>query len=212
MDIFVLDKNPKLAAQAHYDTHVSKMCLETAQILSTVARRCVPASICNEQGLYKPTHSNHPSVLWAGKTYGNFLWTLKLFDELLNEFEYRFGHHHDSSCIYTSFVDTSGISERIKTRLNNDLTQTPPALAMETRYYRDKQNKPWVVGVSPHENLSAVNSYRHLYVTGKKHLQRYTRREYPNWFEKYRNEAFYKPPTLAINPSSFNGGLYGTIE
>jgi hypothetical protein len=35
MNIFVLDTDPILAAQAHCDTHVVKMILETAQLLST---------------------------------------------------------------------------------------------------------------------------------------------------------------------------------
>ena len=46
MNIFYLDKNPKIAAQMHCDKHVVKMVLEYAQILSTahrvidVVRRC----------------------------------------------------------------------------------------------------------------------------------------------------------------------------
>lgn len=33
MNIFMLDSNPELAAQYHYDTHIVKMILESAQIL-----------------------------------------------------------------------------------------------------------------------------------------------------------------------------------
>lgn len=36
MNIFMLDSNPELAAQYHYDTHIVKMILESAQILCTV--------------------------------------------------------------------------------------------------------------------------------------------------------------------------------
>ena len=38
MNIFVLDKHPVIAASMQCDKHVVKMVLETAQILSTVAR------------------------------------------------------------------------------------------------------------------------------------------------------------------------------
>ena len=38
MNIFFLDKDPKIAAQLQCDKHVVKMILETAQMLSTAAR------------------------------------------------------------------------------------------------------------------------------------------------------------------------------
>jgi hypothetical protein len=38
MNIFVLDQDPKLAAQAHLDKHVVKMIIEYAQLLSTAHR------------------------------------------------------------------------------------------------------------------------------------------------------------------------------
>ena len=38
MNIFVLDRNPTIAAQMACDKHVVKMILETAQMLCTVAR------------------------------------------------------------------------------------------------------------------------------------------------------------------------------
>ena len=39
MNIFFLDKNPIKAARKQCDKHVVKMVLETAQMLSTVARK-----------------------------------------------------------------------------------------------------------------------------------------------------------------------------
>ena len=37
MNIFILDRDPVLAAQYQCDKHVVKMVLETAQIMSTIA-------------------------------------------------------------------------------------------------------------------------------------------------------------------------------
>lgn len=49
MNIFVLDKNPSMAAQMLCDCHVRKMCVETAQILSGVMlRRGLPLIEYNE--------------------------------------------------------------------------------------------------------------------------------------------------------------------
>ena len=36
MNIFILDKNPKKAAEYHCDKHVIKMILETSQLLCSV--------------------------------------------------------------------------------------------------------------------------------------------------------------------------------
>lgn len=43
LNIFVLDRDPKLAAQYACDMHVSKMVVETAQILSTVVKKYIPS-------------------------------------------------------------------------------------------------------------------------------------------------------------------------
>ena len=57
MNIFILDKNPKLAAAMHCDKHVPKMILETAQMLSTAHR---VYDTPQAENLYKQAHLNHP--------------------------------------------------------------------------------------------------------------------------------------------------------
>lgn len=95
MNIFYLDRDPRRAAEMMHDKHVVKMILETAQILSTVCHRYG----VRNPGLYKPTHANHPSVLWAGETPENFQW-LYLHGVWLNqEFNYRYGHDHKSAAV-----------------------------------------------------------------------------------------------------------------
>lgn len=70
------------------DRHITKMALETAQILSTVLG-----------GPYKPTHKNHPSVLWAAK---HTEWTHEHFQGLLKEYTHRYGKTH--ACERLSFA------------------------------------------------------------------------------------------------------------
>ena len=86
MNIFVLDRNPMRAAQVHYDKHVVKMCLEYAQILSTV-------SGCS----YKPTHKNHPCVKWAAAAPEHYSWLYILAIELGREYTARYGKTHAST-------------------------------------------------------------------------------------------------------------------
>lgn len=85
MNIFVLDLNPMRAAQAHCDKHVVKMCLEYAQILSTVSGRG-----------YKPTHKNHPCVKWAAAPE-HYSWLFSLAVELGREYTARYGRVHAST-------------------------------------------------------------------------------------------------------------------
>lgn len=93
MNIFYLDRDPQLAAQMMHDKHVVKMILESAQILSTVCHR---HDTWIEE-MYRPTHKNHPSVLWAGDSADNFWWLYAHGLWLCKEFEYRYNHHHKSS-------------------------------------------------------------------------------------------------------------------
>ena len=62
MNIFHLDKNPKICARYHCDKHVVKMILETAQMLSTAYRR-----VCgDDDNLYKTAYPKHPMTIWVG--------------------------------------------------------------------------------------------------------------------------------------------------
>jgi hypothetical protein len=93
MNIFVLDRNPDIAAQYACDKHVVKMVLETAQILSTVAHKL------GLEAKYKPTHKNHPCTLWAGESKDNIEWLIKHGTALGKEYTKRYGKIHKSSLV-----------------------------------------------------------------------------------------------------------------
>ncbi len=121
MNIFYLDHNPTLAAQYQGDSHVVKMCLETAQIMSTVCYYYdVPAK-------YKPTHQKHPSVLWAVKSLSNFTWLYKHGIALCKEYYNRYDKIHASYSIIKSCYRECRYSFHNK-------KPTPPALAMPDKY------------------------------------------------------------------------------
>ena len=52
MNIFYLDRDPKIAAQMMCDKHVVKMILESAQMLSTSHRVLDGDKSADEKGLY----------------------------------------------------------------------------------------------------------------------------------------------------------------
>lgn len=96
MNIFVLDIDPKKAAQYHVNSHTSKMNVEYAQIMCTVL---------NDLGVstpYKSTHRNHPCTKWARESLSNYLWLRELALELHKEFQHRYGKTHKSGLVVES--------------------------------------------------------------------------------------------------------------
>jgi hypothetical protein len=88
VNIFVTNIDPILSAQSLDDSRVVKMTLETAQMLSTVF-----------DVAYRPTHKNHPCVLWARKDYRNKSWLIRHGLGLSWEYTYRFGRVHASHAV-----------------------------------------------------------------------------------------------------------------
>jgi hypothetical protein len=100
MNIFYLHPDPKTAAKMHCDKHCVKMVLETAQLLSTAHRELDGDELSDRRGLYKSTHRNHPSAVWARANRENYDWLVGLFKGLLEEYTARYGQGaHASSKI-----------------------------------------------------------------------------------------------------------------
>lgn len=157
MNIFILDKDPETCAKMHCDKHIVKMVLETAQILSTVVQ---PDDVRYE-GLYKPTHRNHPCTKWAGESLGNFVWLYCLGLELAREYRHRYGKVHKSGLV---IVPTSAIAFR---HVGTDMEMTPFAQAMPEQY----------------RNEDAVSAYRNYYLSEKASIAKWTKREIPSWWK-----------------------------
>lgn len=90
MNIFVLDSDPAKAAEMLCDSHVVKMCVETAQILSGVMLRRGRKLL---DGMPKPQNINHPVIVAAEDTAAAN-WLSDYNFDLLEEFRYRFGKEH----------------------------------------------------------------------------------------------------------------------
>jgi len=77
VNIFVLDRDPAIAAAMHCDQHLHKMILESAQMLSTAVRYYC-SYLKNFNGYYKPTHINHPCTSWVADSRKNAAWLVQL--------------------------------------------------------------------------------------------------------------------------------------
>ena len=122
MNIFILDRDPAVAARYHCDKHVSKMILESAQMLSTVLG-----------GPYKKTHQNHPCTVWVGESMGNAMWLFELAHSLNREWKIRYGH----SVNHKSFEVIKDIVMENKWIELPDMGLTPFAQAMPEQFKRN---------------------------------------------------------------------------
>lgn len=165
MNIFVLDNNPKIAAQYHTDKHVVKMILETAQLLST-AHHILDTNSNITQYIYKKTHYNHPCAVWVRENSANYLWALDLLKELLLEYEHRYNKIHLTKTLLP-YLSNPPIN------IKPSSTITSFAQAMPDTYKKQ----------------DSVAAYRTYYLWEKRDLFNWTKREMPEWIkEEIKNE------------------------
>lgn len=156
MNIFVLDHDIDRCARYHCDRHVSKMILESVQILCTAL---------NKKGFstpYRSTHVKHPCVLWVECSHDNFMWLSELARALNGEYRYRYHKDHDHASI--------AVLERIENYRFEASGLTEFAQAMPAQYK--------VPG-------DAVAAYRAFYLGEKHHFARWTRRSEPEWWGRH---------------------------
>ena len=176
MNIFYLDKNPKVCAEMHLDKHVVKMIIEYAQLMSTAHRvldgvvtegksqsgRKQKKYIINDEResiLYSATHINHPSAIWVRQSQLNYFWLYELFGWLCTEYTHRYGRHH--------------ATERLDTELAIPPQNIPigkftePTLAMPDAYKVTND---------------AIKSYQNYYIHDKSRFAKWKNRETPEWF------------------------------
>jgi hypothetical protein len=153
MNIFVLDTDIERCARYHCDAHVSKMILESVQILCTAL---------NQRGFsapYRSTHIHHPCVRWAGQSFDNFRWLARLARALNSEYRYRYARSRDHASI--------AVLDRLEGFRFESAGITEFAQAMPDQYK--------VPG-------DAVSAYRAFYLGEKLAFARWTRRRPPRWW------------------------------
>ena len=170
MNIFVLDKDPQIAAQMMCDKHVVKMIVESAQMLSTAHRvlegtewtdyakngrrikRWKSPYKLMEDLLYKASFVGHPCTQWVMKNDKNYYWLT----------EHRYGKVHK----------TDDMISLIRYRKPQNIpiadSITPFAQAMPEEYKND----------------NAVEAYRAYYLGEKTGFAKWKNAETPSWFKE----------------------------
>lgn len=179
MNIFYLDTDPLKAAQAHYDIHVRKMIVESAQMLSTAHRvldghceiklnkinRNMKVWVLDNESneiLYKSTHVNHPCNIWIRESKDNYNYLLELFKGLLNEYTFRWGKIHA----------TTKLLEYLSVLPKNIpyISSTPFRLTTNVKINAKYKDRP-------------VDAYREYYSVDKSKFNKYTKRSSPSWLK-----------------------------
>jgi len=176
MNIFKLHEDYRKAAQLQCDKHVVKMDTEYAQLLSTAHRvldgdeyydktsngrrikRWLHPNPVMEQELYKASHINHPSNIWARETLSNYLWLYGLWEESCKEYTHRYGKVHGA---------WQKLSEHVKTPPVNipdgPLTPLPQAMPDDVKC------------------KDSVEAYRNYYKKYKSAFAKWTNRPTPSF-------------------------------
>jgi hypothetical protein len=113
MNIFMVDKDPIIAAKMLCDRHVCKMIIESAQMLSTAHRVLDGEMFISKTAsnrnikrykhndpiyndvLYHASFINHPCTKWVMESNSNYDWLYQHMIELNSEFKLRYNHEND---------------------------------------------------------------------------------------------------------------------
>ncbi|MGA1046645.1 MAG: hypothetical protein ACO3UU_01430 [Minisyncoccia bacterium] len=158
MNIFHLHKDPKICAEYHCDKHVVKMILETGQMLSTAYQRHCGI----DEDLYKPAYQKHPMTIWVGDSQANYLWTMDLLGELINQYRYRYNNktHSTGRILNNLLLKNKNVIDKFKYK-----SFLIPPLCMPDHYKVDNY----------------IQSYINYYVGDKKRFAKYTRVDTPSF-------------------------------
>jgi len=182
MNIFFLDRDVRLAAQYHCDKHVVKMILESAQLLSSAHRvldgkMVIETSPSNrkkknwikywklndsrETSLYKVSHLNHPSAVWARSNIDHYRWLYDLFYQLIGEYKYRYdGKYHKCETMLMPLLDA------------------PANIDIEAPWVDPPQCMP-----DECKTTDTVEAYHNYYRMHKRNMANWKIRGTPNWYK-----------------------------
>ena len=185
MNIFVLDEDPKLAAEYHCNKHCIKQILESAQMLCTVhwlsllkennkkisdfskgkEAKVFIINNTDESKIppYSFTHYNHPCTQWSAQNAGNYNWLDSLMRSLLDEYTLRYNKRHKSEDVWLWLHDN-----------------IPKNIDKSTKMTEHVQCMPDECKVPG----DAVSAYRNYYSEHKRRFAKWEpRSKTPTWFK-----------------------------
>lgn len=179
MNVFYLDDDPVTAATWLCDQHVSKMILESAQMMCTAIRlrmglEDTPTEELPEElkFLYKKAHPKHGSTIWVGTSFWNFKWMFQHVIQMQCQHVLRYGTRHKSYRIADRAYDFAWKQRKKGKCLFPTNEMTPPYMAFgpELEHLKDPKDP--------------VGSYRKFYVADKAKFATWRVVDPPPWWPK----------------------------
>jgi hypothetical protein len=151
LNIFVVSDDFNDCAVALDDKRLVKMCLESAQMLSTAV------SIHGGSSVYRAAWHKHPCTIWTAETRSNFEWHVNLLRAMGKEYEYRYGKVHKSvevgmSLVHQSSLIPSGpLTEFANCSLYKEHASVIEAYrqTMIDKWHKDKRPPKWTNRLPP---------------------------------------------------------------
>jgi hypothetical protein len=164
MNLFILDRLPRQAAQQNCDAHVRKIILESVEMMGYAfdEGEFKPWKWLHDKGL----HVNHPMSRWVRYSRQNFDWALQHAYSLCDEFFYRFDKIQHHKC--REYIDWIAANLPMDNLPDNGQTDWPRCFG----HYKE------TVGITN----DAVYDYRRYYMIAKRHLANWTKRPIPDWY------------------------------
>lgn len=163
MNIFVTDEDPAQAAKNLCDKHISKMIVESAQMLST-AHWVLDGG--HPGPIYKATHANHPCNVWVRESASNYMWLWDHAMAMCYEYTRRYQRlHKTEEIIYT----LRNIPK------NYDKAERTPFVVCFFAKNPESYNKCFVPN-------NPVQSYRNYYKLDKARFAKWAHSDAPSWW------------------------------
>lgn len=180
MNLFILSWNLKLCVQWHFNSHVVKMPIELAQLLSTAYWILCPSKKLEkwrEKGLiYRPIRNkNHCCAVWTRQHINNYKFVCQFGLALCDEYYYRYGkeknrQHATRKIIEHLYKNIPDNFPKCQEPLITSWKVTLPPLAMPDKYKVEGKT---------------LTSYRNWYRSDEKsHITKWKKRDIPEWFTK----------------------------
>ena len=161
MNIFYLSSCPQEAAESHNDKHCVKMILEYAQMLSTAHRELDGDKAPDI--LYKSTHKNHPSTIWARSSKQHYDWLFRLFRMLSAEYSIRYSDHNFK--VHKTWDKLGKLLEHAPKNIKDNGWVDPPQCMPDHCKKSD-----------------TIDAYRNYYLTEKASISTWKYSNQPTWW------------------------------
>lgn len=173
MNIFLLDKDPKLAARYACDRHTGKMVMECLQMLRAYVNTISSTPVFFTQKTNKPVvgFKNHCCTTWIGESKAHYDWLISLCKHLNQEWQLRYNHEHN----HGAMADLPLVESTLES-LNPWPTTEHLSWAMAVKGLFEGTRIPYS------DTEKAVDLYRQFYIIEKSNKAAWAFLGIPDWW------------------------------